>query len=65
MRLNVQKSKGRLQVGTNKTAQEKLKKELLIKKCKKEQSNELLNAVKEIQEFLAAKTGFEPYHKLK
>lgn len=64
MRLNVQKSKGRLQVGTNETAQEKLKKELL-KKCKKEQSNELLNAVKEIQEFLAAKTGFEPYHKLK
>ena len=64
MRLNVQKSKGRLQVGTNETAQEKRKKELL-KKCKKEQSNELLDAVKEIQEFLAAKTGFEPYHKLK
>ncbi|MGI6221922.1 MAG: hypothetical protein ACOYIP_08695 [Coriobacteriales bacterium] len=64
MRLNVQKSKGRLQVGINEMAQEKRKKELL-KKCKKEQSNELLNAVKEIQEFLAAKTGFEPYHKLK
>jgi len=64
MRLNVQKSKGRLQVGINETAQEKRKKELL-KKYKKEQSNELLNAVKEIQEFLAAKTGFEPYHKLK